>query len=116
MTCTYWYYVTGLQLPWIPAAGTHSSDKDSNFCLYVTSAAELKNFMRPACQRLAIVPLLLAGFHVLWHTPAILDNEVWFPVSCTPGTCFVKNAEEPRQSTTCEVFAVKLNVSVRRQC
>lgn len=38
---------------------------------------------------LAIVPLLLAGFHVLWRTPAILDNKLWFPVSCTPGTCFV---------------------------
>lgn len=36
---------------WIHAAGTLSSDKDSNFILYVLSATELKNIIRPACQR-----------------------------------------------------------------
>lgn len=70
---------------------------------------------------LTIVPLLLAGFQVLWRTPAILDNRLWFPVSCTSGTCFVPRKctrlrVEPPQSTTCQVFAVKVNVAVTRQC
>lgn len=63
--------------------------------------------------------LLLAGFHALWQTPAILDNELWFPVSRISGTCFVLGncigVKRALAIYNLSVFAVKVNVSVRHR-